>query len=258
MSAQLNNITWTAFHDELTKIAGLAHALAEPLSHPIEVGGLGVLALPSIDNMVARHRARKELGLASGEHVPEEAIEKKRFIKERFHDPIEAGGLGALALPSIGHMLMKKGSVELSKHGTRWSSYVRQGGADIPKELADVVRRASTHGLERSLAKPAAGKAGERLKELVRTEHGLRTRAAERIKKGSAEKDAGPVWDFLRGKGTQTAKKVVQGRTPHWSPAAGLATAAQQGGAAYREAARKSALAMQRRGDLLAAGIGGL
>lgn len=97
-------MNYAAMRDEITKIAGVLQTLAK-WENPIEVGGLGVLAAPNIDNMIARHRAREALGLASGEEVPEEAIEQKRLIKERFHDPIEAGGLGILAAPLIAHRL---------------------------------------------------------------------------------------------------------------------------------------------------------
>jgi hypothetical protein len=74
-------------------------------AHPIEVAGLGVLAAPSVDNMIAKHRARKAGLVDEAGHPTEQGVESKRLIKERFHDAIEAGGLGALAIPSIGHRL---------------------------------------------------------------------------------------------------------------------------------------------------------
>jgi hypothetical protein len=201
-------MNYSAMRDEMMKISSIASRLAsDAFAHPIEVGGLGVLAAPSVDNMVARYRARKELGLGSADHVPDEAIEKKRLIKERYHDAIEAGGLGALALPSIGHMV---------SHG------------HMPKV-------------------------------------------------GSVEKDAGPLWEalakpiagtptWLMGRGAeaaQTARKTLGKATGvrypvRFNPAAGLANASQQGGTAFRQAAGRSAASATRRGDALAASIGGL
>lgn len=82
-------------------------------AHPIEVAGLGALAAPSVDNMIAKHRARKAGLVDAAGHPTEQGVEGKRFIKERYHDAIEAGGLGALALPSIGHRL----------HSGSWKSH---------------------------------------------------------------------------------------------------------------------------------------
>jgi len=75
------------------------------LEDPIEVGGLGILAAPSLDNMIARRRARKA-GLAD-EHgeVSEANLDRYRLIKGKYHDPIEAGGLGLLAAPIIAKRL---------------------------------------------------------------------------------------------------------------------------------------------------------
>lgn len=73
------------------------------------------------------------------------------------------------------------------------------------------------------------------------------------------EKDAGFMDSvkslFGRGAPPAAAAKAV-GRRFH--PTAGLATAAQEGGTAYRQAARGAASQAQRRGDALAANIGGL
>jgi hypothetical protein len=107
-------MVYRAMRDEIAKIAGVfskvpgLQTLAK-LENPIEVGGLGILAAPNIDNMIAKHRARRALGLARGAEVPEEAIEQKRLIKERFHDPVEVGGLGILAAPLIAHRLHSGG-----------------------------------------------------------------------------------------------------------------------------------------------------
>jgi hypothetical protein len=119
--------TVTGFMDELEKIGwsfgnllrGGAHA-AESAAHtpaltgvkgalsrfshmeaPVEVAGLGALAVPSIDNMVAKMRARRSGMVDASGHPTEEGIESKRLIKEKWHDPIEAGGLGLLAAPYL-------------------------------------------------------------------------------------------------------------------------------------------------------------
>lgn len=96
----------SAMRDELVKIA-LAGRLGKALdviSHaegPIEVGGLGILAAPSLDNMQARFRARRA-GLVDEHGEPTHAgMESKRLISEKYHDPIEAGGLGILASPYL-------------------------------------------------------------------------------------------------------------------------------------------------------------
>lgn len=91
------------------------------------------------------------------------------------------------------------------------------------------------------------------------------------------EKDSGAVWDFLSKEipGTPTlimgrAEKAAEkaraalraskggGSVLRWNPNAGMHTASSTGGAAYRQAAMGSARAATRRGDALAAGIGGL
>ena len=108
----------SAFRDELEKRAGLASSAAQFIERhedPLEIAGLGYLAAPNIDNMQAKFRARRA-GVADAHgHIPEEEIEKRRFIKERFHDPMEAGGLAALALPNVSKMVLRKhGSLKVA------------------------------------------------------------------------------------------------------------------------------------------------
>lgn len=91
-----------SFFDELDKIGGflgrtksLATRALKGLvraEDPIEVAGLGVLALPAIDNMIAKRRAR-----AAGS----KDVEKFRMVKSRFHDAADVGGLGILAAPLV-------------------------------------------------------------------------------------------------------------------------------------------------------------
>lgn len=86
------------------KFAGALRSFGEFLHHyenPIEVAGLGYLAAPNLDNMQAKFRARRAGAVDASGHIPEEEIEKRRFIKERFHDPVEATGLGILAAPLV-------------------------------------------------------------------------------------------------------------------------------------------------------------
>jgi hypothetical protein len=76
---------------------------------PIEVGGLAYLAAPNVDNMQAKWRARNAGLVDEKGHPTEHGIEQKRFIKERFHDPVEATGLGVLAAPlAAGRILRGK------------------------------------------------------------------------------------------------------------------------------------------------------
>jgi glucan phosphorylase len=115
----MENVITRAFIDEITKIASanpgvLSRAMGKLRSagssigkglhkyeDHIEVGGLGVLAAPGIDSMVARHRANKA-GLADAHgHISEENIDKFRLIKEKYHAPVDVGGLGVLAAPSL-------------------------------------------------------------------------------------------------------------------------------------------------------------
>lgn len=104
-NAQLNQLLMIAFTEEMSgeKCAGAASAVGKFLvkhEDALDVGGLGVLALPSLDTMQARHRARMASG---GGPVTEEDIEKKRLIKERFHAPIDVAGLGILAGAPLAH-----------------------------------------------------------------------------------------------------------------------------------------------------------
>ena len=72
--------------------------MAKEADGRVELAGLGVLAAPSLDNMQAKLRAGK-----GGD------VESKRFIKSKYHDAFEAGGLGVLAAPYIKSKLQGKG-----------------------------------------------------------------------------------------------------------------------------------------------------
>lgn len=122
----MNPITEAAFLDELEKIAAVpgspgllrrAGGWLSTAAHPIEVAGLGALAAPSADNMLAKHRARKAGLVDEAGRPTEEGIESKRLIKEKWHDPIEVAGLASLALPSIGHRI----------HSGQWRTPLEHG-----------------------------------------------------------------------------------------------------------------------------------
>lgn len=81
-----------------TGISKLAPAASEHADHLWDVGGLGILAAPIVDNMQARARAR-----LSGDKG-ENAVEKRQFMSEPTHDLMELGGLGVLAAPGIRHL----------------------------------------------------------------------------------------------------------------------------------------------------------
>lgn len=90
-----------SFFDELEKIGGVGQRIAQSMANlggRNEVAGLGVLAAPSIDDMIARVRARR----AGAGH---EDLEKYRLIKEKYHAPFEVAGLGMLAAPYVGKRL---------------------------------------------------------------------------------------------------------------------------------------------------------
>jgi len=65
------------------------------LEHLNEIGGLGVLAVPSIDKMQALARAR-----IAGDRS-EHAVEKRQLMGEGGHAALEVGGLGMLAGPAL-------------------------------------------------------------------------------------------------------------------------------------------------------------
>lgn len=78
-------------------LSGITH-----MTEPLEVAGLGVLAAPSVDNMIARRRATR-----AGIKSPTSAdLDKYRLIKDKYHDAAEAGGLGVLAAPIVSGRLL--------------------------------------------------------------------------------------------------------------------------------------------------------
>jgi hypothetical protein len=89
------------------KIPGIGGALKFLHKHenPIEVAGLGYLAAPSVDNMQAKYRARRAGDVGPDGHVSEEAMNQRRLIPEKYHDPIEATGLASLAVPLVAKRL---------------------------------------------------------------------------------------------------------------------------------------------------------
>ena len=84
-----------------TKVGGLRSTLTEVVKHPsfkehgLELGGLGVLAVPSLDTIQASTRAR-----LAGDKDPE-AAERRRMFGETGHAIADAGGLGILMAPEL-------------------------------------------------------------------------------------------------------------------------------------------------------------
>ena len=94
------SISATAISAFAKEAAGLMGRLAgEAAGHRMELGGLGILAAPSLDDAQAHVRA----GLA-GDYNAEGV--KKRTVLPHAAKPIsELAGLGVLAVPSAAHLL---------------------------------------------------------------------------------------------------------------------------------------------------------
>lgn len=89
-ASALPTTTLLSFADELAKIAGDNRA-----ANAIELGGLGVLAVPSLDGLQARARARLDGDKSK------KGIEGRRLLPEGAHDAMEVAGLGTLAAPYV-------------------------------------------------------------------------------------------------------------------------------------------------------------
>lgn len=111
-----------AFSDELRKYAGVVGnvmgALQNPSvrDHAAELAGLGVLAVPGVDTLQSRARARMAGDKTSA------GAEKRRFLGESGHALADVGGLGILTAPSLGHLM---------KHGN-FAAYSAYGGNQAP------------------------------------------------------------------------------------------------------------------------------
>ena len=93
----MNPYMFSAFRDELVKISENVTRLGAAG----ELLGLGAIAAPVVDNMVARHRARAH-GEADREgHVSDKAMSKYKLIGHGMGDAMDVGGLGVLAAPYI-------------------------------------------------------------------------------------------------------------------------------------------------------------
>jgi len=79
-----------AVRTQAAKLAGLAAGLKHDAG---ELTGLGILAIPSVDTLQAKWRARKD--------ADPHAWEKKRYLGEGAHAGLELGGLGVLAGDTI-------------------------------------------------------------------------------------------------------------------------------------------------------------
>jgi len=114
-TAKMAEATKIAFVDELVKLNAAADyqltaVLEKQASHEgLEHAGLGLLALPSIDELQAHVRA----GL-SGKYNPHE-VEKREFLPAVAHPAAEVVGLGAL-MPAFEHAVTRKhGSVSAAE-----------------------------------------------------------------------------------------------------------------------------------------------
>ncbi len=76
----------------------VALGVGERNMHLNEVAGLGVLAVPGLDTMQSRVRARM-----AGDKSPHGA-EKRQLLGEGAHAALDVGGLGLLAAPAIAHL----------------------------------------------------------------------------------------------------------------------------------------------------------
>lgn len=82
-------------------VGRLGKALRSPVGeHAAELGGLGVLAVPGLDELQARARA--------GRGASQEAVEKKQLLGPAGHAAADVGGLGILAGPELGKLLKRR------------------------------------------------------------------------------------------------------------------------------------------------------
>lgn len=93
-------------------IAGVARGMgAESRGHLNEVAGLGVLAVPGLDTLQAKARAR-----LAGDKT-EEGATKRQFLGEGGHAALDVGGLGMLAAPEFKHISFKHAFVSSAYGG---------------------------------------------------------------------------------------------------------------------------------------------
>lgn len=98
VEAFLSEFEKLALNPGVKRVLSGIHHMAEPL----DVAGLGVLAAPSVDNMIAKRRAARA-GIKS---PTSEDLDKYRLIKDKYHDAMEVGGLGVLAAPVVSGRLL--------------------------------------------------------------------------------------------------------------------------------------------------------
>lgn len=95
---------------------GVALGTNELNMHRNEIAGLGVLAVPGLDTMQSRIRAR-----LAGDKT-EHGAEKRRLLGEGAHAALDVGGLGLLAAPAVAHL----------KHAFANSAYAGQPAQNGP------------------------------------------------------------------------------------------------------------------------------
>ena len=138
---------------------------AEKRQAAIEIGGLGMLAVPGADHLQAAARAR--LAGDKSEH----ASEKRRLRGDGMHAAIDVGGLGVLAAPEFKHFkhaaiacldeLTKLGEQSTVSEEEARRSLDRLETLERNKPTAGQVGRYATLG---ALAGPAVGAVGNVIK----------------------------------------------------------------------------------------------
>lgn len=105
--AALESLPNRVFYDEdPEKCAAVAGAVRSAMSgevanHLTELAGLGILAVPSVDELQAHTRA----GVAGDYN--KEGVKKREFLPALAHPAAEALGLGTLMAPEASHLLGK-------------------------------------------------------------------------------------------------------------------------------------------------------
>lgn len=97
-SAGLMNMVPQAIKAAPAAAKGLVTGATPRLGHLNEIAGLGVLAVPGLDTLQSRARAR-----LAGDTSPHGA-EKRQLLGEGAHAALDVGGLGLLAAPAIAHL----------------------------------------------------------------------------------------------------------------------------------------------------------
>jgi hypothetical protein len=111
---------YAAFFDQMKKEAGLGAKVLQKLhaaEDPIELAGLGALAIPSIDEIQARVRGGDK-------------YKGKLLLPESTHAPAEVAGLGILAAPTLAKQRLR--ALGLLKHSGIVGSLKQLAMTEVP------------------------------------------------------------------------------------------------------------------------------